>query len=168
MVRQSCASAGAGNVGGAVLNASFYVGFRFQITSSVVTKRIGASVTRSSGDASSMFAALVRLTSGSDDPDTANLMGMDRIATTVVSVPAGTDAVAVSNPITVTLEPGWYAAVFGTGAFGASTGDVNARAYGNIGCNAQSGTTYPFSIRQSDGLVIAQAASLNLFVEYAE
>ena len=69
-----------------------------------------------------------------------------------------------SGPVSATLAPGWYAAVFGTGAFGATLGSATVHSNsGSGGC--ASGFGFPFSIRQSDGMLILQGATPHFVVE---
>jgi hypothetical protein len=148
---------------GLVLSSMFWPGFRFEVPAgaSVTTTAIGLNVQSSS--AGTVFAALVRLTSMSDAPDAADLTGSDVLATTTVALPGGASSVTATAPIGVTLTPGWYAAVFGTGAFGATI--ASASVHSNAGDRCMSPYGYPFSIRQSDGMLILQAVSPHFVVE---
>jgi hypothetical protein len=100
----------------------------------------------------------------SDVPDAPDLTGSDVIATTTVSLPGGASSATVSSPIGAVLTPGWYAAVFGAGAFGATITSATVHSNsGTGGCG--SGYGYPFSIRQSDGMFVLQAATPHFAVD---
>ncbi|MCZ7687295.1 MAG: hypothetical protein M5U28_54585 [Sandaracinaceae bacterium] len=159
-VTLECVPAVAGNetASGMVLSAGFWTGFRFQVSagSDLTTTAIAINVRSSS--AGTIFGAIVRLTSMTDAPDAADLTGGDVAAMTTLSVPGGPSSATVSAPITATLSPGWYAAVFGTGAFGATLASATVHSNsGTGGCG--SGFGYPFTLRQSDGALILQAAT---------
>lgn len=67
-----------------------------------------------------VFAAIVSLTGPTDIPDSFDLTTGDLVATTTFVVPE--DALQpVSTSFPLSLTTGWYALVFGTGAFGADT-----------------------------------------------
>jgi predicted DsbA family dithiol-disulfide isomerase len=117
-----------------------------------------------SGGSGTVFGALLRLTGPSDGPDAPDLTGSDVLGTTLVTVLGGASSTTVSAPITAVLSPGWYAAIFGTGAFGAtlSTATIHSNSGGG-GCG--SGYGFPITIRQSDGMLILQGATPHFQVD---
>jgi len=152
---------------GMVLSANFWPGFRFQIPTGGdrAVRRIEVNLRSGSASAGTIFTALVRLTGPSDTPDASDLTGADVLTTLVIAVPGGT---AVSKTVgadtAITVPAGWYAAVFGTGAFGGTL--ATATVHSNFGggmCGG--GFGYPFSIRQSDGMFILQSATPHMAVE---
>ncbi len=145
---------------GLVFSAMFWPGFRFEITSPTRATRVGLQLTPDR--AGTFFAGLVRLTGSSDAPDAADLSGADVIARVDVTVPASATPIVVGADVDVALSPGWYALVFGTDAVGGSLPSG-----GGTGCVSSPGSSYPFSIRQSDGSLILQGAEPHLFVDVA-
>lgn len=141
---------------GMVFSTNFWPGFRFQVTSATRARRVGLQLAPER--AGSFFGAIVRLSSESDTPDAADLTGTDVVARIDLSMPAAARAIVVDAPADVALEPGWYALVFGTDAVGGTLPSA-----GGGGCTSGSG--FPFSIRQSDGMLILQGAEPHLFVE---
>ena len=103
------------------INADNYYGFRFEVTEATTIERIGGVFQFFSG--SGPFAAVVALDDENDFPDSENLSTADVLATTVIPL-AYQDDGEKSAEINVDVQPGWYAAMFGTGDFG-STGITN-------------------------------------------
>ncbi len=154
---------------GIELTSNVWSGFRFQIVSPKGARlsRVGLQLKPEPGPGT-IFAAFVRLSDSSDFPDDPALGGTDVIMVATISVPA-TDgsSVVVSSTIDPMLAPGWYAVVFGTGAFGATLANGGIPSAGGAGCLALPIPDSPFSIRQSDGLFILQGAEPHMFVELA-
>jgi hypothetical protein len=67
----------------------------------------------------------------------------------------------VAGSLRLTLQPGWYALVFGSGRFGA-TGDG-----GSFNNNIPDGVSQIYAIRTSDGAIFFQAPGARLFVDSA-
>jgi hypothetical protein len=141
---------------GIVFSTNFWPGFRFQVSSATRARRVGLQL--APDRAGTFFAAIVRLSSESDTPDAADLSGTDVVARIDVSTPAAARAIVVDAPADVALDAGWYALVFGTDAVGGTLPSA-----GGGGCTSGSG--FPFSIRQTDGMLILQGAEPHLFVE---
>lgn len=143
------------------LSSGFWPGFRFEVSAGadVAATSIGLTVSSSGG---TLFGAIVRLSGPTDAPDAADLSGSDVVVTTPITLPSGSATVAA--PIDAVLTPGWYAAVYGTGAFGATI--ASATIHSNSGAGGcGSGFGFPFTLRQSDGSLILQAATPHLVVE---
>ena len=153
----------AGPGSGIVFSSNIWSGFRFELTSATHVTRIGLQIAPDS--AGSIFGAIVRLSGSSDTPDDPALGGADVVMRTLFSVPASPSAPVIgAGALDVMLPAGWYAVVFGSGAFGATaTGTVPSG--GGTGCVSSPGSSYPFSIRQSDGMFILQGAEPHFFVE---
>ncbi len=150
---------------GLVLSADVWPGFRFQVTgSAVTTTSMGLNV--ESPSAGTVFGAIVSLSGMTDGPDAPDLTSGDVLATTSIALPGSAMSTTASGSVSVALAPGWYMAVFGTGAFGATLASATVHSNsGDVGCSH--GFGYPFSIRQSDGLLIPQAATPHFFVDGA-
>jgi hypothetical protein len=107
-----------------------------------------------------IFGAIVRVNSQSDKPDlSSNLLG-----STLITLPTGQDVENVSGPLSLTLTPGWYALVFGTGQFGATGQAIAVETMDNKPANSTSGDI-TYAIRHSDGTLFTQAAGARYFVE---
>lgn len=158
-------SAGAGtSMSGMVFSPSFWVGFRFHVTSATSLTRAGLSLAPDAGGSGRVLAGLVTLTDGFDAPDSPDLTSSDVIATTLIDVPASTGPEIVSAPLAASLPVGWYALVFGTGSGGATLSGATVYSQsGGGGCTLPE-SSYPFSIRQSDGMLILQGATPYFFV----
>jgi hypothetical protein len=143
---------------GLVFSRMFWPGFRFEVTASTRARRVGLQI---APDRTGVVqAALVRLTGPSDGPDVADLSGADVVARADLAMPASATALVLGVDVDVALTPGWYALVFGTTDVGGSLPSAGGR-----GCISSPGSSFPFSIRQSDGVLILQGAEPHLFVE---
>lgn len=145
---------------GLLFSSNLWPGFRFQVTRATRTQRVGLQLRPDA--AGTAFAAIVRLTGASDTPDAADLSSADVIARADVTLPSATSSVVVSTDLDVALDPGWYALVFGTTGTGGTLPSA-----GGAGCVSSPGSSYPFTIRQSDGMFILQGAEPHLFVSLA-
>jgi len=106
--------------GGLAVNDKFWQFHRFEVSSTVTLKNVGGVFSNGLGSID-VFAAVVRLTSSTDRPNSFDLTTPDLVGTTLVSIgPSGLGAV-FEGTINLVLTPGWYALGFGTGAFGASS-----------------------------------------------
>lgn len=105
--------------GAAVYNEQF-LGVRFEITQTVTTETVGGHFRGLDG---SFFAAIVALDQETDFPDSVNLSTPDVLGTTLLAAPFLSDE--VTSRLSLTLRPGWYALMFGSGLFGA-TGEAAA------------------------------------------
>ncbi len=146
------------------LNDAYWSGFRFEVSAGTDVTTTSMQVNLRSAATGTIFGALVRLTGADDRPDAPNLTGTDVLATTLITVPAGPSS-TVRASITQVLSPGWYAAVFGSGAFGASlSGSATAHSNSGLG-GCGSGFGNPFVLIQSDGRFALQAATPHFQVD---
>jgi hypothetical protein len=93
-----------------------FVGVRFDVTSTVTTGTIGGHF----GGFGNFFGAIVALSGPTDVPDSFSLSTPDVLGSTLINFPFPSDD--TSAPLTLTLTPGWYALVFGSGLFAATGG----------------------------------------------
>ncbi|MCA9152481.1 MAG: VCBS domain-containing protein, partial [Planctomycetales bacterium] len=103
------------------INDANYYGVRFEVTETLELERVGGNFQFFSG--TGPFAAVVQLESSTDLPDSVDLSTPDVLASTIVPLAFQQDGDRQGD-ISVTLQPGWYALMFGTGKFG-STGITN-------------------------------------------
>ncbi|MBL8681242.1 MAG: hypothetical protein JNK05_18840 [Myxococcales bacterium] len=153
-----------GTSGGLSLSSNFWPGFRFEITGTAVELvEIGGQFA-ASAPGGTIHATVVRLTGPSDTPDAPGLTGPDvvtRVSITVGAAP--TPGEVRTAAATAMLAPGWYAVVYGTGAFGATLTNATIPSTGGGGCTLLP-STFPFTIRQSDGSFVLQGAEPHMFV----
>lgn len=91
-----------------------YVGARFQVSeTSLITEVGGHFVGGFQQD--SFFGAIIRLDSATDFPDSGDLSSTDVIGVAHLSFPHPSDE--IFGELSVKLEPGWYAVVFGSALF---------------------------------------------------
>lgn len=133
----------------------FFSGIGFRVERPTQVSQVGAYMSGSG----TVFAAIVRTDNIFAAPTPYDLSGDNVLGTTLLPLSSfdGADVVA---DIDVTLEPGTYALVFGSGKFGAIDGDAFIRD-GHI----PNGDWSEFTLRQSDGLRIFQAGTSRMFLK---
>ncbi len=94
-------------------------GVRFEVASTMTTATIGGHFARFNGFSApvgtTIFGALVALSSSTDLPDSNDLSTPDVLGSAELTIPsAHNDSDIIDAPLSVTLTPGWYAVVFGT------------------------------------------------------
>lgn len=151
---------GPASSGGNTLSDNFWPSHRFQVTgiTFVVQQVGGVFSTTSSLD---VFGAIVRLSGPTDLPDTADLSSNDVLATTILHLQGGVNV--TEAPLPLTLSPGWYSLVFGTGKFGAS---MNPNLFVSLmpGHSLDGDPTQlTISIHQNDGSFIPQSSHGRFF-----
>jgi len=95
------------------INSGQYLGSRFSITQQVEVSEIGGHLRTQTGN---IFGAIVELSGPL--PSSFPLSAGEVVASTVISAPGLSSDVSV--PLSVTLMPGDYAIIFGSGQFGAT------------------------------------------------
>jgi len=101
------------NVQGTNVNSAVFVGVRFELTQPVLTSEVGGHF---AGPApGEFFGAIVKLADATDFPDSTNLSTPDVLGTTTLAFP--NPSAEVFGSLSLTLDPGWYALVFGSGLF---------------------------------------------------
>ncbi len=139
---------------GMIGDDGFFPGIGFRVERTTQISQVGAYMYGSG----TMFAAIVETDNLFGLPDPPDLSGDDVLATTLIELPGTLDGADVVADMDVTLEPGTYALVFGTGKFGAENGNAFFRD-GHV----PNGDWSDYSIRQSDGLRFFQAGSHRFF-----
>jgi hypothetical protein len=107
-----------GSVPGANVSATVFNGVRFQLDRPVETTQIGGHFVGSAGTTDTLFGAIVSLSDENDFPNSGDLSTPDVLGTTVIAFPA--PSAEVFGDLELSLNPGWYALVFGSGLFAAS------------------------------------------------
>lgn len=141
---------------GTTVSAQAYTAVNFQIMSTVTTGSVGCHLI-DFDDARPVFGAIVKLTGPNDFPNTANLTSSDVLGATLMYPPYLSDNVA--GNLRLTLTPGWYALLIGSGRFGA-TGEAGA--FGN---NIPDGVSHPYTMNSTTGQIIFQASPVRLFID---
>jgi hypothetical protein len=96
-----------------------YLGWRFSVANDVNVESVGGHLRGIPIGSDTFFGAIVSL-SGPTALPSGNPFDMTTVATTVFTPPFPSDDVLV--PLSVTLQPGDYALIFGSGQFGAGGG----------------------------------------------
>ncbi|MDZ4659158.1 MAG: hypothetical protein SH868_16425 [Bythopirellula sp.] len=107
-----------GVIPGANVSAAVFNGVRFQLTQPVITTQVGGHFVGSLGTTDTFFGAIVALIDENDFPDSGDLSTPDVLGSTVIAFPE--PSAEVFGDLTLALDPGWYALVFGSGLIGAS------------------------------------------------
>ena len=102
------------------VSASVFNGVRFQLTQPVMTSQVGGHFFANPFNGNSFFGAVVRLENENDFPNSGNLTTPDVLGHTLLTFPS--PSAEVFGDLKLSLVPGWYALVFGSGLFG-SHGD---------------------------------------------
>jgi hypothetical protein len=101
-------------VPGTNISTFAYNGVRFQLNQPVVTTEIGGHfLGRTSG---SFFGAIITLDDENDFPNSGDLSTPDVLGSTLLNFPI--TSAEVFGDVALSLDPGWYALVFGSGLFG--------------------------------------------------
>ena len=116
IIYESATLGPAGQNGGATLAGSQYSGSRFSLNDPVQVQGMGGHMFGIDGG--SLFGAIVSL-SGSSALPSGSPFDTTTMAATTFTLPIGADA-DVTVPLSLELQPGNYAIIFGSGQFGAS------------------------------------------------
>jgi hypothetical protein len=146
---------------GVVIGTGSWPGFRFQIPQPVTLTSVGLTAFNTTGSAHTVFGAIVALSGPSDYPDDPQLLSADVLGTTTMNLPASSQT-TTSGAISLSLAPGWYAAVYGGGAFGGTLTD--GVVHDQRGASTCDNGINPFNIVTSTGNFAGQALSPNMFV----
>jgi len=103
---------------GSGVTPDVFSGVRFQLSQPVMTTRIGGHFVVRPFNDDSFFGTIVQLDDVSDFPDSGDLSTPDVLGKTLLAFPDTSEE--VFGAIAITLNPGWYALVFGSGLFEAS------------------------------------------------
>jgi hypothetical protein len=149
-------------VGGVETDSVFYSGVNFFVSTATTVSAIGgnfAGVT--SGGNNQIFGAIVPV-AGQNAPPVPPDLSSGVLGTTLITLNINRLDV-LSGALNLTLAPGWYAEVFGSGRFGATSGLVVAATTLN-GQPANSNGIVTYALRQPDGMQFLQAAGARYFV----
>lgn len=103
-------------VPGTNVNTFVFAGVRFELNKPAITTEIGGHfVAPMSG---TFFGAIIALDGSNDFPDSNDLTSSDVLGKTILAFPSS--SAEVFGDLSLSLDPGWYALVFGSGLFGAN------------------------------------------------
>ncbi|HEX6963360.1 MAG TPA: hypothetical protein VF175_15945 [Lacipirellula sp.] len=105
-----------GSVPGTNINPFVFTGVRFELLQPAITSQVGGHFTSPANG--TFFGALVRLDSAEDFPNSASLSTADVLGAAVLDFPL--PSAEVYGELSLSLSPGWYALVFGSGLFTSS------------------------------------------------
>jgi hypothetical protein len=117
-----------------------------------------------------LFAAIVLLKNENDFPDSEDLSTSDVLGTTLIDFPEPSEE--TWGELAITLEPGWYALVFGGGLFGANgaggvlsnSTDIGSPDYIGFLTGFDWGTRLPSKRFFVNGNVVPEPTSLVLLI----
>jgi hypothetical protein len=148
--------------GGIETDSVFYSAVNFFIPTNTIVSAIGgnfAGITASGNN--EIFGAIVPVSGQNASPVPPDLSS-GVLGTTLI--PVNNNRLDVlSGTLNLTLTPGWYAEVFGSGRFGA-TGGLTVAAVTLNGQPANSNGIATYALRQSDGMKFDQAPGARYFV----
>jgi len=150
--------------GGVQTDTEFYSGVNFQVTTPVTVDHIGGHFYNSFVNGNNaIFGAIVPVTGQFNPPAPADLSS-NVLATTLITLPPQGTSDNVKGALSLTLQPGWYGEIFGSGRFGATADFTIAVATRDDGA-ANAGLVQTYALRQPDGAFFRQAAGVRYFVE---
>jgi len=140
-------------VAGTNISPDVFTGVRIFFDQPVITTQIGGHFVKNTGADESFFGAIIALDNESDFPDSGDLSTPDVLGSTSLVFPEPSDE--VFGDLDLTLAPGWYALVFGSGLFdatgrgvavrnGVDIGDPSYIAYVSSRWRNLEGTSIPF------------------------
>jgi len=125
IIHESATLGPTGQTSGWGLRWEQFIGSRFYVNQQVEVTAIGGHLTE--WTAGNLFGAIIALTGPDDLPDGSPFYSPEVVASTVFD--PGYPSSDFRTPLAVTLQPGYYALVFGTDELGASNGE-GAMPYG--------------------------------------
>jgi hypothetical protein len=140
----------------------FYSGVNFHVSTSVTTSAIGGNFGNlwALGN-NQIFGAIVPVT-GQYAPPIPSDLSSNVLGYTLITLNPGNLDVC-RGPLSLMLDPGWYAVLFGSGLFGATGETTVVTMQGGQPTTANGVTTY--ALRQSDGTLYFQVPGARYFVE---
>jgi uncharacterized repeat protein (TIGR01451 family) len=148
-----------GSAGGGVLLSTHPSGYSFRVIERTHISEVGV-LAKATGGTRTFYAAIHRLGTPWSIADIAGDSGLRGVALLTVSPSDTGDAVA---PLDLTLEPGWYALVAGTGRYGADAPDSSVT-LANTGMPVAANTFGPYTLDPATNGRVFQAATLRLFL----
>jgi hypothetical protein len=103
-------------VPGTNINSGVFTGVRFELAQPVITSQVGGHFV--GGTVGTLFGAIVKLDNASDFPNSGDLSSADVLGAATLTFPI--PSAEVFGNLNLSLNPGWYALVFGSGLFGTS------------------------------------------------
>jgi hypothetical protein len=120
VVLESATLGATGQIGGTSVTPQQFVGWRFQVAEPFAVAEVGGHLLGFPDPAGPIFAVLIRLAAPQALPAGAPFLATEIVASANFAPPFPSDEILV--PMQVTLDPGSYALVFGSGLFDATGG----------------------------------------------
>jgi hypothetical protein len=132
VVLESATLGATGQIGGTSVTAQQFVGWRFQVAQRFAVAEVGGHLLGfiDPGSSGPIFAALIRLAAPQALPAGAPFLPAEIMASSTFMPPFPSDEILVS--MQVTLDPGSYALVFGSGLFEATGGGALPNSFDQI------------------------------------
>jgi hypothetical protein len=152
------------SIGGVGVDPTFFSGVNFQVTTPVHVDDIGGHFGNFAvAGNNQVFGAIMPVSSISSVPTPSDLSS-NVLATTLITLPAAGTSNNASGPMSLNLSPGFYAVIFGSGKFGATSNFAVAATSRDDGA-ANTGGVTTYALRQSDGAFFTQAPGARYFVD---
>lgn len=103
---------------GVNVSSAVFGGVRFQLNSPVATSQVGGHFVARPDAGQSFFGAIVQLDGNGDFPNSNDLSTPDVLGATLLTFPP--TSAEVFGDLNLSLQPGWYALLFGSGLFNAT------------------------------------------------
>jgi hypothetical protein len=147
--------------GGQSIGTNVFPGHTFRFLERTEVTALGAYV--STFSTQSVFAGLYRLGTTNSNPDVVNDSNL--LGTTLLLVPGGTTNVtgALSSPLT--LEPGWYSFITGTGRHGASAGSFSVTLPNTGTAASPQAWSLPYTMNATTNARTFSATTIRFFAE---
>lgn len=151
-----------GGFSGVQTDMEFYSGVRFFLDDPVIAEAIGGHfATAVAIGNNQLFGVITALDSGTDIPD----LNTDVVAQTSLTLPTPGNSANISGAVSAQLSPGWYALVFGSGRFGATSNFAGAIITNSQNVPVNMGIDPTFALRASDNAFFGQAPGARYFLE---
>lgn len=144
--------------GGEPINANYIAAHSFRLTQATHISALGAFIRAYNSDP--VYAALYRIDTPRSGLDAVN--DTDLLAVTLLT--PGTSAADISGPVSITLQPGWYAIGIGTGRHGATASAIDAT-LANTGTATTTPSFGPYSVNTGNNALLLQGITTHLFVQ---
>ena len=146
--------------GGLTMTSNAFPGHSFRLLERTEITALGGGNLRSFS-AQSIFGALYQVSTPETTPDVVDDSRL--LGTTLLQVPAG-DPSDIAGSLSLTLEPGWYSIILGTGRHDATAPDLEVTLI-NTATDTTPQSRGPYSMNATTNVRVLQAATARFFVE---
>ena len=146
--------------GGLVISNSLFPGHTFRLLEPAEITGLGGD-NLSSYSSESIFTALYKIATPDSTPDVAN--DSDLLEAAVIEVDSSSPVEGIGE-VSLTLEPGWYSILMGSGRHGATAGD-GAVTLGSTGTSTTPQSLGAYSMNADTNQRILQSATTRLLIQ---